>query len=111
METFVPALESSWTDHANCKGHVELFFSPPGEQPRQRERREVQAAQLCLGCPVIDACRSWAREHRESGFWAGETEEDRALAGYAPRATVRRSVARAAKAGRAEHGRTRAEAS
>ncbi len=101
MEPFVTILDSSWTEHANCKGQVELFFSPAGEQPRQRARREVKAAQLCLGCPVLEECRSWAREHRESGFWAGETEEDRALAGYAPRATVRRSVARAAKAGRA----------
>lgn len=101
MEPFVTIHDSSWTEHANCKGHVELFFSPAGEQPRQRAQRELKAAQLCLGCPVLEECRSWAREHRESGFWAGETEEDRALAGYAPRATVRRSVARAAKAGRA----------
>ncbi|HUW03545.1 MAG TPA: WhiB family transcriptional regulator [Acidimicrobiales bacterium] len=108
MEAFAANLDSSWTEHANCKGHVELFFSPAGEQPRQRQRREVQAAQLCLGCPVLDDCRSWAREHRESGFWAGETEEDRALAGYAPRATVRRSVARAAKAGRQRNAESQA---
>jgi WhiB family redox-sensing transcriptional regulator len=33
-------------------------------------------------CPVIEACRAWARERREYGFWGGESEEERAAAGY-----------------------------
>lgn len=100
MEAIVTIDDTAWTEHAACKGRVELFFAPAGEQPRQRERREVEARALCAGCPVVEPCRQWAREHRESGFWGGESEEDRALAGFAPRATVRRSVARAARAGR-----------
>jgi len=31
---------------------------------------------------VIGACREWAREHREYGFWGGESEEQRAAAGF-----------------------------
>ena len=27
-------------------------------------------------------CRDWAREHREYGFWGGESEEERAAAGF-----------------------------
>ena len=33
-------------------------------------------------CPVLLACRDWAREHREYGFWGGESEEERAAAGF-----------------------------
>jgi WhiB family redox-sensing transcriptional regulator len=28
------------------------------------------------------ACRGWARENREYGFWGGESEEERAAAGF-----------------------------
>ena len=27
-------------------------------------------------------CRNWARQHREYGFWGGESEEERAAAGF-----------------------------
>jgi WhiB family redox-sensing transcriptional regulator len=27
-------------------------------------------------------CREWARENREYGFWGGESEEERAAAGF-----------------------------
>jgi WhiB family redox-sensing transcriptional regulator len=33
---------------------------------------------------VLEPCRAWARENREFGFWGGETEEERASAGYRP---------------------------
>jgi WhiB family redox-sensing transcriptional regulator len=37
---------------------------------------------VCDACPVLEPCRSWARENREYGFWGGESEEERAEAGY-----------------------------
>ena len=47
----------TWTSNAACRGQNELFFAPAGERPE-------------------------AREHREYGFWGGESEEERAAAGY-----------------------------
>lgn len=72
----------AWMESAACRGHTPLFFSPYGEQWNARERREAAAREICLSCPVLERCRRCAREHREYGFWGGETEEERAAAGY-----------------------------
>jgi WhiB family redox-sensing transcriptional regulator len=84
-----------WTDEARCKGRTHLFFGAPSERPEARARREALAARYCAVCPVIEDCRSWARARGENGFWGGESEEDRAVAGFAPRSITRRSVAEA----------------
>ena len=68
----------------------------PGERPERRVRREAAARELCAGCPVLEPCRQLARTNRENGFWGGETEEERAAAGYAPRSISRRAVQEAA---------------
>jgi WhiB family transcriptional regulator, redox-sensing transcriptional regulator len=72
----------TWTGEASCAGQTELFFAPAGERPETRLLREARARAICMGCEVVDPCRRWAREHREYGFWGGESEEDRAAAGY-----------------------------
>ena len=68
----------TWTGEASCAGQTELFFAPAGERPETRLLREARARAICMGCEVVDPCRRWAREHREYGFWGGESEEDRA---------------------------------
>jgi WhiB family redox-sensing transcriptional regulator len=75
-------LAIGWQATALCAGQTGLFFAPPGERPEARARREAKARQLCHICPVLEPCRTWARSHREYGFWGGESEEDRAAAGY-----------------------------
>lgn len=72
----------TWTGEAGCHGQSRLFFAPPGERPEARAVREAQARAVCTACPVLSECRDWAREHREYGFWGGESEEERAAAGY-----------------------------
>ena len=72
----------TWTADAACSGQTELFFAPAGERPETRLLREARARAICMACPVEDPCRRWAREHREYGFWGGESEEDRAAAGF-----------------------------
>jgi len=72
----------TWTVDAACCGQTELFFAPAGERPEARTSREARARAVCMQCPVLSPCRDWAREHREYGFWGGESEEDRAAAGY-----------------------------
>ena len=68
--------------YAPCRGHTNVFFAPPGERPDARMARETIARAYCAACPVESACRTWAREHREYGYWGGESEEERAAAGF-----------------------------
>ena len=72
----------TWTNKAACSGQTSLFFPPPGERPEARARHEAKARTICAVCPVQDDCKEWARDHREYGFWGGESEEDRAAAGF-----------------------------
>ena len=62
--------------------------------------RSAPSARCC------SPCRDWAREHREYGFWGGESEEERAAAGFRVDMPVGR-VARYPK-GNGNAGRSRA---
>jgi WhiB family transcriptional regulator, redox-sensing transcriptional regulator len=96
-----------WMAEAACKGRTTLFFGLAGERPERRVRREARARKVCESCPVLEPCRQMARLNGENGYWGGESEEERAAAGYAPVSISRRSVQEAAAAGL----RQRAEAS
>jgi len=72
----------AWTTEAACIGQTDLFFSPAGERPETRILREARARAICSNCVVLEPCRDWARDNREYGFWGGESEEERAAAGY-----------------------------
>lgn len=63
--------------------------------------RVRDAFTLCGGCPVMSACRQWARENREVGIWGGETEAQRHAArrGSEERKKGRRVSAAAREAG------------
>ena len=86
--TDIQPVDIVWTDRAACKGQTPLFFPPKAERPQARERREAKARRLCNVCVVADTCRMFAREHHEYGFWAGESEEDRHLAGFTVSAPI-----------------------
>jgi WhiB family redox-sensing transcriptional regulator len=88
-------LDTSWTTEAACKGRTSLFFGIAGERPERRIRRERTARGVCDGCSVVAPCRERARQGRENGFWGGESEEERAAAGFPPRSISRRSVQQA----------------
>lgn len=77
-----------WMDQAVCKGRTHLFFPPKAERPQARVRREAQARRLCASCPVQVECQSFARGNREYGYWGGESEEERHLAGYTVAAPI-----------------------
>jgi len=89
-----------WAEFALCRGKTHLFYGPPGERPSRRRKRETLARSYCFVCPVLDPCRATGRQGYENGLWGAENEEERAAAGFAPRATERRSVARAAREAR-----------
>jgi WhiB family transcriptional regulator, redox-sensing transcriptional regulator len=71
-----------WARWAACRGRTAVFFPPHAERPEARARREEEARELCCRCPVLMACREWARTQGEYGFWGGESEEERAAAGF-----------------------------
>ena len=73
---------SKWREQSNCKGKRRLFFAPNSERPQARIRRETKANSLCKCCAVKKDCREFARLNHEYGFWGGENEEQRHLAGY-----------------------------
>ena len=72
----------AWTVHGACIGQTDVFFAPAGERPETRVMREARARMICRICAVVEPCRDWAREYREYGFWGGESEEERAAAGF-----------------------------
>jgi WhiB family redox-sensing transcriptional regulator len=74
-----------WSRRAACAGKTSLFFPSASERPESRVLRELKASLICAQCPVATPCRTWAREHREYGFWGGESEEMRAAAGFQAR--------------------------
>jgi hypothetical protein len=74
---------TDWLSQAICKGKTSLFFIPKEkETKKQRLTREKIAITYCLQCPVIDECRTYARENNEYGIWGAENEEMRWKAGY-----------------------------
>jgi len=90
LEAFKFNVEPSanWMDGAVCKGRTKLFFAPKAERPQARVRREAQARLLCRTCPVAEHCQVFARDSREYGFWGGESEEERHLAGFTVAAPI-----------------------
>jgi hypothetical protein len=81
---------STWTRDAACRGEHALFFAPFAERPETRRRRESRARAICVRCPVVVACREWARSAGEHGFWGAESEEERSAAGFHVAAPVGR---------------------
>ncbi len=79
---------ADWRELAACKGRTDLFFPPKAERPQARERREAKAELLCTTCLVAAECRSFARSNREYGYWGGESEEDRHMAGFTVSAPI-----------------------
>ena len=74
-----------WTDYAVCKKQSELFFAPhKNERGPERKRREAAAIAICNTCPVKDVCRQYGRDTQSLGVWGGETELERAIAGFLP---------------------------
>jgi len=85
----------TWMERAICGGHTELFFAPHAERPPARLRREAAARQVCMRCPVRLDCRDHARFNLEYGLWGGESEAERAEAGYAVPAPIGGRIAQA----------------
>ena len=84
----VQIVETDWRERAQCIGSTRLFFPPKAERPQARMRREAKAIRLCSECEVRKPCQQFARENHEYCFWAGESEEERHLAGFTVAAPI-----------------------
>ena len=74
--------DDAWMSDAACSGLTNIFFPPLAERPQARLQREAKARAVCIECQALDTCRAFARENHEYGFWGGESEEERHVAGY-----------------------------
>jgi WhiB family redox-sensing transcriptional regulator len=68
-----------WQTQASCRGRSsEVFFGADNETGERRRRRESLAKQLCLDCPVVRRCRSYALAAQEPyGIWGALTPAER----------------------------------
>ncbi len=83
-ESTGPIGPTDWMEDAACNGKSNLFFAPFAERPEARVRREASARKVCESCDSLQMCQTYARTNRELGFWGGESESERADAGFAP---------------------------
>ncbi len=60
-----PSVPTDWMAAGACKGKTDLFFPPSGGYPG------AEAAAVCAGCPVRQACDDYATTTGARGFWAG----------------------------------------
>lgn len=69
-----------WQMRAACRDlDSSEFFHPDRERGTAKDGRERRAKQVCLYCPVIEACRRHALTVQEPyGVWGGLTVDERA---------------------------------
>jgi WhiB family transcriptional regulator, redox-sensing transcriptional regulator len=82
VTTTVRSAQATRFADARCHGaDAELFFGPPGIEPRgERMRRETAAKAVCRECPAMLACRQYALDQGEVyGVWGGLGEQERRL--------------------------------
>jgi WhiB family redox-sensing transcriptional regulator len=86
LEQLTPLASVEWASRGRCRGQdPRQFHAPFGEDAADRLVRENDVkTRYCAHCEVVTPCRDWAREHREYGVWGGESEVERAAAGFAP---------------------------
>jgi WhiB family transcriptional regulator, redox-sensing transcriptional regulator len=71
---------TGWHDPAAlCTGmSPDVFYPPEGLAGRDRVRHIRRAKEICLHCPVLDECRSYAlAEHEAFGIWGATTPQER----------------------------------
>lgn len=64
----------TWRDGAACRGFdISVFFPDESDSDAITHAKDI-----CLSCPVIDDCLSYAVEHNQTeGIWGGTTRQER----------------------------------
>ena len=84
----------TWHKDAACKGSLHIFYAEDNHNHEKKRIRLQKAKSICSTCPVLKECKDYARNNAEFGFWGGEDEEERYLAGSPVPQYVTVSVAR-----------------
>ncbi|MCK0090300.1 WhiB family transcriptional regulator [Rhodococcus sp. HNM0563] len=65
-DLLAPTYDAPDWDVAACRGdaHPDRWFPDPSED-------FDYAARVCARCPILDACRTYAAEDKQSGVWGG----------------------------------------
>lgn len=86
---YYPAVDEEWKLQARCRGEDPTLFFPVLDKPDAHNKRGTsrriynqrvrKAQEICLECPVIGECLSYAlKTDTRHGVWGGTTEMDRA---------------------------------
>jgi WhiB family redox-sensing transcriptional regulator len=76
-----------WRHRAICRDEDPELFHPIGHDGPARAQI-VEAKSVCLRCPVISDCLTWALETgQDYGIWGAKTEDER-RAMHTPRRRV-----------------------
>ena len=51
-------------------------FTESGGRRSQVQRRE-RARRVCIGCPFLDPCRTWAMDTKQNGVYGATTTQER----------------------------------
>lgn len=66
-------MKQTWRQHAACRG-----IDPDVFYPLDQDDDDEAAKQVCLACPVRQACLEYALTSRETdGVWGGASERER----------------------------------
>ena len=66
----------TWRDQASCLDHpTELWFPVGLTSAALAQVREAKA--VCLSCPVMEDCLTWALDNDVWGVWGGTVEDER----------------------------------
>lgn len=79
--TTAPEFISTPAKPLPCTTQPDLFHAPDEGRADVNDHKADRlhaAVELCLQCPLMIACRDWARINRQSGVWGAETDEERA---------------------------------
>jgi len=78
--TISEAPEQLWHLRAACRGPNQSIFFPPIRAERRKDKRfrEQRAKEICIECPVLVECRTFALSIKEQhGIWGGLTANER----------------------------------
>ena len=72
------SMTGDWRDRARCVGRDPELFFPVGDKDEAAKNTINKAKAVCIRCPVVEKCLSYALETRQdSGIWGGKTENER----------------------------------
>ena len=87
IEVQAPSTRPWWMENAGCQGKSQLFFPPQAKGQLLENDVRIVLEKFALSAKFLLTAKPM-RQQRELGFWGGESEIERAEAGFAPTTPV-----------------------